>query len=113
MATKKKSNASCKTADQESSCLLLARELASLRGQFHDITTRYQANVEAILVACVNSLSTKDNEDLLCGKKSRREWQMLIKAVQEVKLKPQKGRLKDIRRIDALVAEIAEQLGLS
>ncbi len=113
MATPKKSNASCKTADQETSCLLLARELASLRGQFHDITTRYQANVEAVLVACVNSLSAKESDDLLCGKKSRREWQTLIKAVQEVKLKPQKGRLKDIRRIDELVAEIAEQLGLS
>ncbi|HPI71893.1 MAG TPA: hypothetical protein PK843_15695 [bacterium] len=113
MATPKKSNVSSETADQETSCLLLARELASLRGQFHDITTRYQANVEATLVACVNSLSAKDSEDLLCGKKSRREWQTLIKAVQEIKLKPQKGRLKDIRRIDALVSEIAEQLGLS
>jgi hypothetical protein len=111
MATKKRTSPLKKAENPATARQQLVNELGALRGQFHDITARYQANVEALLVACVNSLSTNSSDDLPNSSKNKRELAAMVGSIRELKLKPQKGRLKDIRRIDQLVSEIAEQLG--
>jgi len=110
MATKK--TAQKKPTNPATARKQLANELSSLRGQFHDITARYQANVEARLVACINCLSGNENDGLPCVAKKQSQLTALVKAVQELKLKPQKGRLKDIRAIHELTKTVAEQLDL-
>jgi hypothetical protein len=111
MATKKAPSPKKKTENPATVRQQLVNELGSLRGQFHDITARYQANVEALLVASINGLSVISTDDLSGCAANKHELQKLVESIKELKLKPQKGRLKDIRRIDKLVAAIAEQLG--
>ncbi len=112
MATKKTNQTKKKTANPAAARKQLVNELSSLRGQFHDITTRFQANVEARLVACINCLSAEAGEEMPCAAKKQNELAALVKSVQELKLKPQKGRLKDIRAINDLSKMVAEELEL-
>jgi len=112
MAESKKKISSSKADPVAIARRQLVHELTSLRGQLKSISARYQSNLEAKMVACNNVLSAGQEDGLPEQAKSRRKLQAMIKAVQGIKLKPQKGRLKDLRRIDTLVAEIAEQLGL-
>ena len=91
----------------------LLSEIGTLRILFREIIERYQTNVEADLVACINALSdvTDDgNPEVIVDEKN---LGLMFQALKKLKLKPRKGRFKDIRRINdmttLLYAQIIEQ----
>ncbi len=85
-------------------------EISALRSQFKDILGRYQANIEAEMVWCINSLTSADPEELPKAAKDKHELTQMLNDLHGIKIKPQKGRLKDIRKIDKLITMISEKL---
>jgi hypothetical protein len=83
-------------------------ELGALRSLFHDISARHQANVEAIMVACINQLS---GEDLPEAATKKTDLSCMLEKITSLKLKPQKGRLKDLKRVEAAADEVSKILG--
>ncbi len=88
----------------------LARELKALRSLFRDIVMRYQTNMEAKILTCVDRLSPSNDEPLSADASNLKTLQSLLSDIENLKLKPRKGRLKDIRRIDAAIEKISEIL---
>ncbi|HNW59986.1 MAG TPA: hypothetical protein PKI62_09955 [bacterium] len=88
----------------------LAAELVALRANFVDILSRYQANQEAKLLACIESLSAQSLADPESSQPEEREIVTILEELHELRLKPEKGRLKDVRRIDELVDRIYDRL---
>ena len=77
-------------------------EIGNLRVVSRDIVSRFQSNLEAKMVWCINSLSSFD-EDSPEAVRDREQLALMLQVLQEVKLKPKKGRMKDIRRITEAV----------
>ena len=88
----------------------IINEITSLRIQFRDIMTRYQANLEAKMVWCINNLTTSEIEKLPAAAKDKKELAEMLETLKLLKLKPQKGRLKDIRKIDDITAILLTKL---
>jgi hypothetical protein len=88
----------------------LAAELTSLRANFVDIISRYQANQEAQLLACIESLSAQPIDDQETLHHDEKQVLAILAELQELRLKPEKGRFKDVRRIDDLIDRIYERL---
>ena len=88
----------------------LLTEIGALRNQLRDIVSRYQANLEAEMVWCINSLSETDINDLPQAAKDKNELKNMLNQIKSLKLKPQKGRLKDIRKINDIVDKISAKL---
>ena len=88
----------------------LLSEIAALRSQFRDIISRYQTNLEAEMVWCIKSLSESETDDLPKAAKERYQLTSMINNIKKLKIKPQKGRLKDIRKINEMVKDISENL---
>lgn len=84
----------------------LANEIKSLRTLFKDIVNRYQANLEAEMVACYNILTAKTGDELVESKQNVKDLRTMLATINELKLKPKKGRLKDLRRVDDAVERI-------
>jgi hypothetical protein len=87
----------------------LLSEISALRVLFQEIMSRYQANVESEIVWCINNLSSSDDEapDIVQNGKALKS---LLKAIRDLKLKPKKGRLKDIRRMDKVITDISSSI---
>jgi len=88
----------------------LLTEIGALRSQFRDIINRYQTNIEAEMVWCIKSLSESEINDLPKAAKDKNHLTAMIDNIKKLKIKPQKGRLKDIRKIDEMVKSISENL---
>ncbi len=88
----------------------LLTEIGALRSQFRDIISRYQTNLEAEMVWCIKSLSESDMDELPKAAKDKSNLISIINAIKKLKIKPQKGRLKDIRKINDIVKEISDNL---
>ena len=88
----------------------VVNELGALRSLFHDISARHQANVEALMVACINQLS---GEDLPETAQDITELKGMLEEIKGLKLKPQKGRLKDLKRVETAVDKVSNILGQS
>ena len=89
----------------------LLEELTSIRGLFTDIMERLQSNIEAEMVACIHILSTDgygDEKPKLL--EDIKQLKMMLLSIQELKLKPKKGRLKDIRRIQDVINTLYAKL---
>jgi len=80
----------------------ILNEIGNLRVVSRDIISRFQSNLEAKMVWCINSLSSSD-EDSPEAVRDREQLALMLQVLQEVKLKPKKGRMKDIRRITEAV----------
>ncbi len=82
------------------------QELQSLRSNFESIIEKYSLNVKAQIDELLEKLSEKnvEGEQQLLPKKKNLE-KVLSKA-QKLKLKPEKGRLKDIMKIQAVLDEL-------
>lgn len=105
---KKKAKGSIQQHQQD-----LTAELTALRTNFVDIISRYQANQEARLLACIESLSgSLASEQENVNYDDKRVLGLLVE-LQEIRLKPEKGRLKDVRRMDELIDKIYKRLVLS
>ncbi|HOT96488.1 MAG TPA: hypothetical protein PLG50_09200 [bacterium] len=88
----------------------LAAELTALRANFIDILSRYQVNQEAKLLACIESLSEQSMADPDSSHPDEKHILMILEQLHELRLKPEKGRFKDVRRINDLVDEIYARL---
>jgi len=99
MANKRKQKRSTKDTDIETLRHELLTEIGTLRMLFREIIERYQTNVEAELVSCINVLSAPEEENNEVVQ-DRQKLTLMLKALRSLKLKPRKGRYKDIRRIN-------------
>ncbi len=77
-------------------------EIGNLRVVSRDIISRFQSNLEAKIVWCINSLSSSD-EDSPVAARDKEQLTLMRQVLKEIKLKPKKGRMKDIRRITEAV----------
>ncbi|MBN2355286.1 hypothetical protein JXO59_04195 [candidate division KSB1 bacterium] len=85
-------------------------ELKSLRTVFHDIATRYQTNVEAEILRCMDRLEAKGEEKVPDGARDIKVLQSILTSIEALQLKPREGRLKDIRQIHAVVKKMHDKL---
>jgi hypothetical protein len=85
-------------------------ELVNLRGLLSEIISRYQANLEADIVTCIDMIATQNEEDRLSILSNPKALNKILKSLQKTKLKPAKGRLKDINRIDRTIEKIYDIL---
>ncbi len=86
-------------------------EVTALRIQFRDIVQRYQANLEAKMVWSINNLTASELQDLPEGAQDRDELAEMLESLKLLKLKPQKGRIKDIKKINDTIEMILIKLG--
>lgn len=94
----KKSNKNSNELRQE-----ILNEIGNLRVISRDIISRFQSNLEAKMVWCINSLSATDEDDSSQVVHNEEQLTIMFKVLKEIKLKPKKGRMKDIRRITEAV----------
>lgn len=110
MATAKNQHSTKNNKDIDNLIHDLVDELGNLRITQKEIMSRFQSNQDAKIVWCLNSLSVKDSDDRPTILEKKKVLQELLKGVQELKLKPNKGRLKDLRRINDLISLLYSKL---
>jgi hypothetical protein len=81
---------------------ILVLELRRLRSLFLEIAERYVANVEGKSAALIKSV-----ED---GKPSSATVAELLEGIRDLEVKPQKGRRKDLARIERTIEAIRKSL---
>ena len=88
----------------------LCDELERMRSVFQEINDRYKTNLEADIVSCISTLSqeVEDERPRICS--NGKELKSLLLDIKALKLKPAKGRLKDINRIDKLLNHVYSRL---
>jgi hypothetical protein len=82
---------------------MLVLEVRRLRALFTEIAERYVANTEGKIVAAIEAVEGKPLPPAKVGE--------LLKLVRDCAVKPQKGRRKDLARIEKVAASIREELG--
>ncbi len=88
------------TAKRSREILLL--ELRRLRALFIEISERYVANVEGNSAALIKSVEE--------GKLSSARIAELLEGIRDLAVKPQKGRRKDLARIERTIATLQKTL---
>jgi hypothetical protein len=86
----------------------LSRELHSLRSNFESIIEKYSLNVKSQIEEMVQKLDMKKqpaNEKIPLPK--RKNIEKMISKIQKLKIKPEKGRQKDVRRIQGILDELS------
>ena len=81
---------------------ILVLELRRLRALFIEISERYVANVEGKSAALIKSVEE--------GKLSAAKVAELLEGIRDLAVKPQKGRRKDLARIERTIATIEKSL---
>ena len=110
MAINKKSKSLKSSKELKQLTQELIDQVGNLRLMQKDIISRFQSNLEAEIVWCIKNLSLHDSDDRPAILNKKKELEELLDAIQTLKIKPQKGRLKDIRRINDLVNLINTKL---
>ncbi len=106
MARKSPAAATTKTDNLTMLQKELLSELGNLRSIFRDIASRYQTNLEAEMVSCINMLSVSEEGEKAPALQDKKQLKAMLESVRQLRLKPQKGRLKDIRKIDDTVSDL-------
>lgn len=83
---------------------LLELELEKLRGDLRATVRAYAARLEVGLAESRAALESKPAEDL--SRERLHELRELMILVRKRKLKPEKGRRKDLRKIDSLIEDL-------
>jgi hypothetical protein len=81
---------------------ILVLELRRLRALFLEITERYTANVEGKTAALIDTVEG--------GKLSSAKVAKLLEAIRDLAVKPQKGRRKDLARIERTIETLQKAL---
>ncbi len=87
----------------------IASELTSLRTLVKEIIHRFQSNLEAEIIWCINALSNAE-EELSAKANNQNQLKSLLESLEGLKTKPEKGRLKDIKKIKRIVRQISKTL---
>ena len=82
----------------------LVRELKHLRATVREVGENFILRREGEIETIVGLLATIPAAPL---KKEAPDW---LHEIRELKLKPAKGRLKDLKELDALIEELADQV---
>ena len=83
----------------------LVQHLRTLRSDFQDIIKKYSLAVQAQIeemVRMVENENTDESQRVL----KLKDIEKIVDAIRKLKIKPQKGRLKDVKRIQALLDDI-------
>ncbi len=88
----------------------LAAELGALRSNFVDVISRYQSNQEARLLACIESLSEPAGNEAEDAHHDEKDILALLEELHDLRIRPDKGRLKDVRRMDVLIDRVYKRL---
>ncbi len=104
MARKSQTAAATKTDNLTMLQKELLSELSNLRSVFKDIASRYQTSLEAEMVSCINVLAASEEGEKVPALQDKKQLKSMLESVRQLRLKPEKGRLKDIRKIDDTVS---------
>jgi len=88
-----------------SPAILLEMELDKLRRDLRTIVRAYAARLEVALAESRAALETSKPAEELSGERLR-DLRDLTILVRKRKLKPEKGRRKDLRKIDSLIEDL-------
>lgn len=102
MKTKKSSRNGSSDA---SPAKLLESELLKLRGEFRETLRVYSARLEIQLAEAVTAVRAAKSADEL-PRDHLHQLRDLTTMVRKRKVKPEKGRRKDLRKIDTLISDV-------
>jgi hypothetical protein len=105
MATKKKKSDSS-DATAAASAAALKVEIQSLRSNFELIIEKYSLNVKAFLDELIGTLDQKGMDDDAKPLPDDTAMEQLAAGLRNLKLKPGKGRAKDVRRIQRAIENL-------
>jgi hypothetical protein len=88
----------------------LARELQALRTTGKEVVESWSLRVNSLLAATASRLIPQAG-DATPSLPAKRDLEKALAAVRAVKLKPRKGRLKDLARIERAAETLAERFG--
>ena len=88
----------------------LVREIKYLRSVAKDVVDRYSLRVYASLVNIVRILESSDRKRLAARKPSDNTMREMLSCVRSLKVKPKKGRAKDLARIEIIVKKLDDFL---
>jgi hypothetical protein len=94
-----------KKGDKSGPAKMLTTELLSLRQELRKTVRAYAARLETNLAASANKIDSYGDPDKL-SRTRLSEIRDLTIMLRKRKLKPEKGRRKDLRKIDALIGEV-------
>ncbi len=84
---------------------MLASELVSLRRDLRTTVRVYSASLEIALTECANEIASYKATEKL-SRDRLRDIRDLTIMLRKRKLKPEKGRRKDLRKIDTLIGDL-------
>jgi len=84
----------------------LNQEISALRSSFDSIVDKYSLNVKAKLDELLEKLSAKSTENEEQPLPKKRDLDKVLAKVKRLKLKPEKGRMKDIEKIQAVLKDL-------
>jgi len=88
---------------------VLRTEIGSLRKNFQSMIELYKTNIEAEMINAITVLSATDEEDQPKCCRDRKELEFMIESIQSMKYKPEKGRMKDLRKIHYVTKLLASR----
>ena len=88
----------------------LQMELTALRFTLNDIIERYKLKLDADLLQLSNAASGNVTLGESVTKLSVSVAEAMLKEIRALEIKPQKGRAKDLQRVQDLVADLIEKL---
>lgn len=90
--------------------ITLNQNIDTLRKDFQHIVEKYRVNIEAELVNCMNLLSSSEEDDIPVALSEPKQIEMINQALQSLKYKADKGRMKDLRKIHYFVKMLAARI---
>jgi hypothetical protein len=81
----------------------MRRELKALLSGFEQIVERYTINTKAQIDEVIRALDGKNTDARVPGKK---DITRMVSLLQKLKIKPEKGRFKDLRKIKETMDDI-------
>lgn len=110
MKAKAKYKASRRVTLESSPLTMLESELRTLHHDLRTVAKAYIARLENDLLVCIATLRSYGPIDRL-SRELLNEIRDLTIIVRKRKLKPEKGRRKDLRKIDSLIVDLVSTMG--
>ncbi len=95
------------TPDEVSPAILLLRDLQELRKEFRATVRNYVAQVDGDIGELLAQVE-KEGAAKKIRQEKMRDFRDVSAALRKLKLKPEKGRRKDLKKVDLLVADLKD-----
>jgi hypothetical protein len=83
-------------------------ELRHLRTLLREVAANYISALEADIEQVVEALGAADQRPMKDSQIRRAEFRNMLDRIRALRVKPQKGRRRDMKRMDKLIGELAE-----